>query len=46
MMLLEFFATGLIINDLIYMEIVLGRIKDLKTLETFGHVTIEGIGSI
>lgn len=38
MILREFFATGVIENDLIFQELTMGRIKDIKQIEGMGHI--------
>jgi len=38
--LTEFFATGIIENEAIYKELMLGKIKDVKDIEALGQIVV------
>jgi len=37
---MEFFANGIIENEYIYRELMLGKIKDIKEIEALGQIIV------
>jgi hypothetical protein len=38
--LMEFFANGIIENEYIYRELMLGKVKDIKEIEALGQIIV------
>ena len=37
---MEFFANGIIENEFIYRELMLGRVTDVKEIESLGQISV------
>lgn len=40
----EFFATGIIENEAIYKELMLGKVKDVRDIEALGQIVVNWDG--